>query len=659
MRSVLKKFQAHACAQGILAGMMLAMSYACSEDLGLATMPTETYNDLSASDPNHTWITAVSVRLDIKADTEGDITAQSIVQPTVTVFGKKHIKGSNVMYVDVPLSAGTSFGVVFDDGTPLKRYQRIELTGAPSQAVDVDFTSASSMSTAPKKQVPAKAATNKSLYGSSYIADCDYLNFGSWAWESISQSLKEAVNCSQNYVTVIDYEIISKGDLLPGGEFQANESIYLSYLYGYTGQYSSRTLGYYYHKGDYSDIVFQDISEVLTYDYLNNKAKVQYQLDGNTHVWYDANFDYKDADGPDFTSPTTGSSSRVGDDAYNTLRVFQTYGHRVTAIRGLTFLLEVPAGKHFGFYLRSNEAIDNAQKTRLQTMGVPTANLPKYKMNFSNASMNANGTSTFRSAMAIYDNFTFMGLDDNLTGGDFDCNDVTFALSDYKGERLIPTFTEETLNSELNDSTFAKHPEYIAPPSQDDEKHQTWTLAFENNGMNLDGDYNDVVLSIVTNEVTHKAAVSLLAAGAQSRTEIYYDDTYLGEVHELFSVDQETMVNTQGETATVAPVSLGEVDWPDGYLMSTDRQRFTLRVYNRETGLLSHIVRPNELIGQNRNVPQALCIYGPWEWPREKVWISIAYPIIGNWGVHFNNSKYWNWYSQPTPGKVVKPYSAQ
>ncbi len=96
------------------------------------------------------------------------------------------------------------------------------------------------------------------------------------------------------------------------------------------------------------------------------------------------------------------------------------------------------------------------------------------------------GKQVIRSAMAIYDNFTFVGLDDNTSGGDYDCNDVTFALSNVRGEKLIPKFTEASLNSSLNEETLKEHPEYSNPPSLEEIKHQSWTLAFENAGMDND-----------------------------------------------------------------------------------------------------------------------------------------------------------------------------
>lgn len=634
--------------------MLLLVGASCSEDAGLE-LPNEP-EPMSwlgeAVDPNHTWMTSVSVQLDIVGDRTATVTAQTIGDEQVTILGQKQLKGgSGVMFVDVPQGIGSSFGLVYDDGTPQKRYQRIDLTGVSAQVVDVNFTAAA----ASTRSAATRAATNTALYGSSIIADCGYLNFGSWGWSDVKSALVETVNSFKNMSTLVDYEI-EAGALLPAGEMTANEDILLSFLYGYTGQTASRTLGYYYHSVDsYADIEFKDISEALTIDYMNGNAKVQYQLDGNS-TWYDANFDYKDMPG----QPTSANSaSRRNDDAYNTLNVLTYYGDRVTAIRGLTFKLTIPVGKAFGFYLRDNSTLSATQKSVLIAKGIPEEKMPTHNANYSNASLNVagsgNGTSytTFRSAMAIFDNFTFMGMDDGLDGGDYDCNDVTFALSNSKGEQYIPKFTEETLNSEMNEGVLEEHPEY-ANPEAPSSALQSWTLAFENAGKAVDFDFNDVVLKVIPDTGAKKATVSLLATGAQRRTELYYDGTLLGEVHELFGVDTETMVNTQGETASVAPISLGEVSWTDeSATMETLRYKFTLKVYNEDGS--TQDVKGDELIDGS---PQMLCVAGDWQWPRERVKAEVAYPLLGDWAKKFDDPEVANWYVFPKSGQVTNPYSS-
>lgn len=633
---------------------------ACSEDTGLAGTENGENSGwpLNSVDPKQTWMTSETVQLDISIDDEADITAQTIMNEKVTVLGQTHLKGSGVMFLDIPQGIGSSFGLVYDDGVNAKQYRQINLVGNNAKVIDVNFQSTSkTRSVAPAAQsVSTRAATNSSLYGNSIIEDCGYLNFGPWGWGDVQKALVETKNSKNNMSTLIDYEIKSKG-LMEGGEYLAkDDSILLSFLYGYTGQTAARTLGYYYHSpGTYSDIVFKDIAEVLKLDYYNNdKAKVQYQLDDRP-IWYDANFDYKDMP----SNPNNANSeARRGDDAYNTLNVYNYYGDKLTAIRGLTFKLSIPKDMEYGFYLRTDEpSLSDEQKNLLKKLGVPESKLPKFGANYSCANMNppskktTNNNATFRSAIAIYDNFTFMGMDDDLDGGDLDCNDVTFALSNIKGEKYIPEFTEGTKNSNLNKDVIEKHPEYITPPSLEETKLQSWTLAFENAGLDNDYDFNDVVLKVTPDTKNGTAEVKLLATGAQRKTEVYFNRTLLGEVHELFGVSTDTFVNTTSNTATTKAVTLPSINWPQNTTMEAQRMNFSLKVYN-DDDKVDREVSMKDLLNDKKS-PQALCVAGDWKWPKERINVYVAYPLIGKWGVNFNNPEYSNWYSQPKADAVV------
>ena len=642
---------------------------ACSEDLGLSGSGNADNGEwpLKNVDPKQTWMTSQTVQIDISVEKEADITAQTIMNENVTVLGQKHLKGSGVMFLDVPQGIGGSFGLVYDDGVSPKQYRQINLTGNNGKVIDVSFQSESAtQASAPAIQrASTRAATASSLYSNSILADCGYMNFGSWAWEDIAIALTEGLKSYDNHKAMIDYEIMSRGEVTSGGEYHASETVYLSMLYGYTGTTDTRVVGYYTHSGNYSDIEFHDIADVLKYDYFNGKAKVQYQLDNNTSQWYDANFDYKDGDKlPAYTNPAQDintpsyaiNSDRRGDDAYNTLLVSEVYGDRVTAIRGLTFKLNIPEKKVYGFYLRTTASLSEEQKTKLKNLGIPNDKLPKHDANYTNANMNTgSGKQVIRSAMAIYDNFTFIGLDDNTSGGDYDCNDVTFALSNVRGEKLIPKFTEASLNSSLNEETLTEHPEYSYPPSLEEIKHQSWTLAFENAGMDNDFDFNDVVLKVTPNTTTHKAEVKLLATGAQRKTEVYYNGTLLGEVHDLFGVDTKTMVNTTSTKATKKAVTLNSIEWPEDSTMEAQRMKFSLKVYNEDDTIDRKFSMADLL--NDRKSPQALCVAGDWQWPKERVNVYTAYPLIGKWGVNFNNSEYSNWYAHPKENTVVTPLS--
>ena len=638
------------CFAQTLSVILLAGMSSCSKDPGLnepdPKPSTTTLWIDGEADPNQTWMTSVSMQLDLSVKGEGMLTAQTIGDNVPVVLGKKQVHDNDVMLIDVPQGIG-SFGLVFDNGSVSKQYQCIRLSGDLHQLEKVSFDGASTQALSRQMAPAARAATNTGLYGNSIMADSGYLNFGSWAWNDIAIALVEDSDASKKHTALIDYEIMARGSITAGGEY--TEDVNVSFIYGYTGTTASRVLGYYTHSaGSYSDIEYHDISEAISWDYLNGKAKVQYQLDNITGTWYDANFDYQDGNGlPNITSQAADPKRR-GDDAYNTLLVKQAYGDQISAVRGLTFKISVPKGNKFGFYLKTNGPLTEDQRTRLSKLGVPSDRMPTNQFNFSYAPMNNVGK--HRSAFAIYDNFTFMGLDDSPNNsGDLDCNDVTFVLSNAKGGQYRPQFTEETLNSGLNQGTISKDSIYTKPETPESETGtenlQSWILAFENAGTDVDFDFNDVVLQVVPNTTEHTVAVYLLATGAERNTYIYYGTDSLGEAHELFDVDSANMVNTKLNGLRRNKVLLSNsLSWPAGYTMATHRHLFSIKV-TEENGDTTTI-NSNVMLGDERDIPQVLCVAGKWNWPLEHQNVENAYPRIGDWGRNVNDPDCWNWYSQ-------------
>ena len=649
------------CFAQTLSVILLAGMSSCSKDPGLnepdPKPSTTTLWIDGEADTNQTWMTSVSMQLDLSVKGEGMLTAQTIGDNVPVVLGKKQVHDNDVMLIDVPQGIG-SFGLVFDNGSVSKQYQCIRLSGDLHQLEKVSFDGTSTQALSRQMAPAARAATNTGLYGKSIMSDVGYLNFGSWAWNDIAIALVEDSDASKKHTALIDYEIMARGSIAAGGEYTSDEDVYISFIYGYTGTTATRILGYYTHSaGSYSDIEYHDISEAIYYDYLNRNAKVQYQLDGNTGTWYDANFDYKDGNGlPNITSSQAIDARRHNDDAYNTLLVSKAYGNRITAVRGLTFKISVPKGKVFGFYLKTNASLSSDQRTRLANLGVPSDKMPTNQLNFSYAPMNASGK--HRSAFAIYDNFTFMGLDDSAdNGGDLDCNDVTFVLSNAKGGQYRPQFTEETLNSGLNQGTINKHPIYTTPETPESETGtenlQSWILAFENAGTDVDFDFNDVVLQVVPNTADDTVAVYLLATGAERNTYIYYDNVLLGEAHQLFGVDSANMVNTKLNGLRRNKVRLSPdqpLSWPTSYTMATHRHLFSIKI-PEENGDTTTI-NSNFMLGENRDIPQVLCVSGKWNWPLEHQNVEQAYPLLGSWGRNVYKPEYWNWYSHPTSNLV-------
>lgn len=641
------------CFAQTLSVILLAGMSSCSKDPGLdipdPNPSTTTLWIDGEADPNQTWMTSVSMQLDLSVKGEGMLTAQTIGDNVPVVLGKKQVHDNDVMLIDVPQGIG-SFGLVFDNGSVSKQYQCIRLSGDLHQLEKVSFDGTSTQALSRQMAPAARSATNTGLYGNSILSpDEGYLNFGSWAWNDIAIALVEDQDASKKHTALIDYEIMARGSIAAGSEYAGGEEVYISFIYGYTGTTASRILGYYTHSaGSYSDIEYHDISEAIYYDYLNRKAKVQYQLDRNTGTWYDANFDYRDGDGLP-NSYQAADQRRRGDDAYNTLLVSQAYGDRITAVRGLTFKITVPNGKKFGFYLKTNGALLEDQRNRLANLGVPADRMPSTQFNFSYAPMNAGGK--HRSAFAIYDSFTFMGLDDSPNNsGDLDCNDVTFVLSNRNGEKYRPQFTKETLSSNKNQETIKDNPIYTTPETPESETGtenlQSWILAFENAGTDVDFDFNDVVLQVVPNTADHTVAVYLLATGAERNTYIYYGNQLLGEAHQLFGVEPGNMVNTKLNGLRRNKVRLSPdqpLSWPEDYTMDANRHLFSIKVTDEKGKLIT--INSNIMLGEDLDIPQVLCVAGEWNWPLEHQNVENAYPNLGSWGKNVDKQEYWDWYT--------------
>ena len=646
----------------VLAVTSLGM-VSCSEDTVLKsdTLSQKWQQALNGQGDNkQNWVTAINMQFNIIDKNGSVVSAYTIGGEKPVLLAQKEMKGNGVMRLDIPQGVGNSIGLISDskDG---RIYQRIYLSNDNQQVEDVDFINGTNSSVIPldlqkaKSRVisntsatplPNQSAThNSGLDGNTVTPTNGYLNFGGWAWEALLEALPEGKRADKkNTSDGISYEFTSDG-YQGQGKYGDNTIVNLSYLYGYTGCNNSRIIGYYTHsEGTYSDLELHDLGECLTKDYLASpgstdyQSKVQYQLDGKDK-WYDANFWYTDGEGvlvdeygKKVTAAGSKSAFRAGDGVYNSFLVHNNYGERVSAMRGLTYKFSIPKGKKYGFYLRiDNESLTDAHKTILQNKGVDVSKITT-EINFSNKDLNQamNGNIYFRSSYKKYDNFSFIGFDDGSTSGDADCNDVTLGFLDADGKPGPHVYNEA-------------------------DELQSWTIGYENQGMDADFDFNDVVIKVTPNPVTHKAKVELMAAGGIYKTELYFGSKKLCEVHEAFGETanekgEYDMVNTESASSMKPTVDLGEVDWPADYTMTQNGSLFNTKVYVKDK---EYTASPGTYIGNDKDVPTAVCVAGDWQWPKEYTNIFDAYPLIGQWGKNVTNSDYWNWYGQPKSGNVM------
>lgn len=162
----------------------------------------------------------------------------------------------------------------------------------------------------------------------------------------------------------------------------------------------------------------------------------------------------------------------------------------------------------------------------------------------------------------------------------------------------------------------------------------SWILACEDLGDIADFDFNDVVLQITHRANATKAEVKLLAAGCTLHDAIYYGETCLGEVHELFGVQYNEMVNTFKTVGKKLPPVVMTVDVPANFSMSSsDMGGFSIRC----EGTSAIVAAP----GQG-NVPYMICVPANWRWPAEMCRIPDAYPQFSAWcNDHTKNT---DWY---------------
>ena len=205
-------------------------------------------------------------------------------------------------------------------------------------------------------------------------------------------------------------------------------------------------------------------------------------------------------------------------------------------------------------------------------------------------------------ATFMVDDKVIIGFEDaaQYNGTDFDYNDCIFML----------------------DGTFK-------PNIPDPEKPvvQKYTYCYEDMDYNGgDYDFNDCVLK-VSAPVNGEIEVTLAAAGATYQLKAGLDDKYLfdgRELHEVFGVSSNTMVNTGNDSAEPVTVKLnvGE-NWN-----IADNGNFWIEVINNSTKVLIPAFTPGFAPG---NVPYAIRIADDFDYPSEKQRVSDKYPAFTNW----------------------------
>lgn len=291
------------------------------------------------------------------------------------------------------------------------------------------------------------------------------------------------------------------------------------------------------------------------------------------------------------------------------------------------------------------QAGDEIQLTYYDAEGNPSENFPEgTKIGFfiipdAGADHTTGSIDTRR---AVY-SFSQMNVEPHYSKGGYfgtGWDDTTYATSHtavFKLKNNIVVGFEDANNYasedyDYNDFMFTLEGDFEPIPEVPDPvtpQVQTYTYCFEDMDKNGgDYDFNDVVLK-VTAPVDGNINVSLAAAGATYALRVKLGDAYLfsgKEVHEVFGVTQDVMVNT-GAGTTCAPVtetvSVGEnwniVDNGDFYIEVEDRNGLEVHIPQFQSGFTSG------------TVPYAIRIASDFDYPTERQSIASKYPAFVEW----------------------------
>lgn len=574
-------------------------------------------------DPTHLWRAAADVHVTVKSPDSTTVRAYITQGERLYLADMKTAAPNGTVTLAVP--QGFDNTVKLTANTNQKSAtQSLELTGALEYHTTIDLESGNAYNSTARHQAYApmmaqdngahRASIKPEFNGHSLLGNGYYTEWDVQDWLDIALLAGRCIDPSTLEGEIVDYELTSNGP------FQ------ISFICGYKGYSDSHILGYYYHSpGTYEDVTFVDIADTHKYFYLDGKCMVQYQLD-SIDVWYDANYnlDYK-----------IDSEKAITNNIVNSLKVAEEYYDRITKTRGLTFPINVPKGMKVGFYLREEKTASPEQYEQLISLGFPQDRIKKpFKAtNFSAKVLNID--KTHRSWIKSCHHYTFMGMEDIIGGGDFDCNDVMFGFTALDADADLPDIVESEVN-------------YIRPADP-----LPWTIAYEDVGRDTDFDFNDGVISIVPDYENEQMCVYVLAAGYNNKIYLHYDgpdgDQNLGELHEILGTATDVTVNTT--TGTAKPgVAIDCVKWPKDFTIENDAQRFYVEVFRGTCDDCSDMITLSDVPGQ---LPQALLIPGGWSWPREGVHIYNAYNQFGLWAQDNVNLRNWPWHTTPTQGATV------
>ena len=588
------------------------------------------------------WRTAVMLNINVDTPAPVEIWLMS-GNDKGTLYDYCEAKASGKINMMAPQGKGNTLYIV----TVCNRHKEVKeitLTGMVVENIDlnvslppVDDSEFSTRTADNKAENKAKASTTRaaaSLYGTSIAGNAKHNELSP---EQIAEALELLEHAYKEFTPAKSFGANCDYELKSNGKFN------ITWFAGNCQSHTPHILGYYYHTpGTYDDIKYVDLAETEIYDYIDGLAKVQYKVNDAAAQeygvmadhWYDANFDMGDT----FEDPHVNINARRGDDAYNSIDVFNRYGSNITNLRGLSFEIDVPEGMYVGFYDRVEDQALPEQYDRFVRLGIkPYTSRDNFKaMNFSCEAMNLNLNGSYRSSVFKTGHALWLGMENDYTGGDLDCNDVMFEVS---------------ADLEIH------HPSVVEPdlkPFGEYDDRMPWTIAYEDVARNADFDFNDAVIRIVPFPEKEKCAVTAMAVGSTAKMYLHYDgpdgDLVLGEMHELLHGSGDKPINTTSATLQTDFAKLDTVAWPKGYTIANDARRFYIEVKRGTCADCSDVITLPEEPGK---MPEALLVAGEWKWPLEGVNINTAYTNFARWSRNVARLDYWNWYDTPRENTCI------
>lgn len=159
-------------------------------------------------------------------------------------------------------------------------------------------------------------------------------------------------------------------------------------------------------------------------------------------------------------------------------------------------------------------------------------------------------------------------------------------------------------------------------------------IAFEDLGIAIDLDYNDVVLGVTWVSGSNTADVELLAIGTTLYTHVLFqeEELYEGkELHDILGIRNTTLVNTFGPNATFTleerrlslfnsfnfPRLKQTIEVPDGFSIAKDAGMFCIKT-SAGANPKDEEIKTSRLPEKPGQVPFAMLKADPkWEWPSE------------------------------------------